>query len=623
MDLLPLSILVLIDGRRIFDGASFFVRSFYSGPTVQSSFSFFAFTTRLMKRRPWHYLGGIASVILLDAVDMLPALIIKRVTDEAQRAPSEIPVLRYALMLAGTYLLIALLRLSWRFLLMIPSRTMERELRFEAYQKLLAADYAHVARQKIGDVVSTLSQDIGNIRMFMGPGILVLFDSLAYLVFIPATLFYILGAGAWWVLLPFAGLALAIAVVHRPLEQGHSKLSDQLGDLSQYVFEEAQGARFFRAEGLIELRRRRYELLLQALFGRQLNLTKWELGLDSTLQTVMQTSYLAVLALAYQGEGAMAQGLGTLTVSLQLLDKLLWPLMSVGYLMNLLQQARAGAKRFHRIDVMPPKEHGERLLEAPIQEVRFEQLSLRTPEGKTLLHEIDLQLKSGEHVALVGGVGSGKSLLLQSLAGLTELRHLSFTRMSYNGTSYHELDRRSLWRQLSYIPQTPQIFSRTLAMNISPHHPLEPNALWAALEKADLATDVTLFPEGLSTMVGEKGLNLSGGQKQRTLIARSFHSGARLYLWDDAISALDPATERRVIAALKRLDPQAILVLATHRLSSLRDFTRILVLEEGRVVKSGSFEEIRQDHTLFQGLLELEKRQQENAKASKDTEWAQ
>ncbi|MFP5459389.1 MAG: ABC transporter transmembrane domain-containing protein, partial [Bacteriovoracia bacterium] len=249
--------------------------------------SFTSFIKRLVLRRRWHYLGGILSVILLDAVDMLPALIVKRITDEVQRAPHELPILQYALTLVGCYLLISLLRLSWRFLLMIPSRTMERELRQEAYEKILAGDYARASRLKIGDVISTLSQDIGNIRMFMGPGILVLFDSLAYLIFIPATLFYILGWGAIWVLLPFVGLTLAVAIVHRPLEKGYAAVSDTMGDLSQYVYEEAQGARFFRTEGLIELRRKKYDLILQGLFGRQLGITKWELGLDGTLQTVI------------------------------------------------------------------------------------------------------------------------------------------------------------------------------------------------------------------------------------------------------------------------------------------------------------------------------------------------
>ena len=581
--------------------------------------AFLSFVLRLVRRRPWQYAGGIASVILLDAVDMLPALILRRVTDEAQRDPHSLDVGHYALLLAGCYLVISLLRLAWRFLLMMPSRTMEKELRQEAFDKVLHGDFARASRLKIGDVVSTLSQDIGNIRMFMGPGILVMFDSLAYLFFIPATLFWILGWGALWVLIPFFGLTLAVLVVNKPLERGYQSLSDRIGELAQYVFEEAQGARFFRAEGLIEVRRRKYDVLLGGLLKNNLGFTKWELGLDGTLQTVIQTSYLTVLTLAYAGEGAMAQGLGTLTVSLQLLDKLLWPLMSVSYLMNLYQQARAGSVRFEAINELPHKAQGQLMLEALLREVQLESMSARTHDGKTLLHEATLTLKAGEQVALVGKVGAGKSVLLQTLAGLWEPDSLSFSRFTFDGVSYHQLDRRSLWRQLSFIPQTPQIFSKSLAMNISPHHPLEPGKLWEALERADLAQDVTLFPEGLGTLVGEKGMNLSGGQKQRTLIARSFHSGARLYLWDDAISALDPATERRVIASLKKLDPDAILVLATHRLSSLKDFDRILVIEDGRIVKSGTFHEIKRDHALFASLVRFEEEQEKEKHGTADS----
>lgn len=577
--------------------------------TVNTSkpYSFFRFIWDLIIKRPWHYIGGIISVIILDAVDMLPSLIVKEITDKIQQSPEELDITKYSLALVGCYFLISILRLSWRFLLMIPSRTMEAELRQKAYDKILNADFAHTSHLKTGDVVSTLSQDLSNIRMFMGPGILILFDSIAYLIFIPATFFYILGWGALLVLLPFLVLVLAVIIVQKPLEKAFGAVSENLGDLSQYVYEETQGARFFRAEGLIELRRHKYDIMLKGLFNRQLEISKWELGLDGILQTVIQSSYLTVLVLAWQGHGVMAQGLGALTVSLQLLDKLLWPLMSISYLMNLFQQARTGARRYVDIDELPKKQQGTTELATPIEKIQIEDLTTKTPDGKIILDSVSLHLKAGEHIALVGGVGSGKTVLLQTLAGLWEARHLSFKKFDFDHVPYSELDRRSLWHQLSYIPQTPQIFSRSLAMNISPHHPLEPNALWAALEKADLSQDVTLFPEGLKTLVGEKGMNLSGGQKQRTLIARSFHSGARLYLWDDAISALDPATENKVITALRKLDPGAILILATHRLSSLKNFDRIFVLEDGRITRAGSFEDIKLDHALFASLLRDEK----------------
>ncbi|MBY0518378.1 MAG: ABC transporter ATP-binding protein/permease [Bacteriovoracaceae bacterium] len=574
--------------------------------TQESVPHFGRFILSLARRRPWSYIGGILSVVILDGVDMLPALIVKHVTDQVQRSPQVINLLAVCSAMIACYLTISILRMAWRLFLMMPSRTLEAELRQEAYEKLLTADYARASRLKVGDVVSTLSQDIANIRMFMGPGVLVLFDSLAYLVFIPTVFFYTLGTSAFFILTPFLILALTIFLIHKPLERGYSAVSDKLGELSQYVFEESSGARFFRSEGLIEVRRKKYEHILKFLIGKQLNIARLELGLDGTLQAVMQLSYLLVLILAFQGYGAMAQSLGTLTISLQLLDKLLWPLMAISYLMNLYQQARAGQKRYHQIDSLPLKKQGSQVVNPKINRIKLEQLCLSTPEGENLLHQISLDIKSGEHIALVGEVGSGKSVLLQCLAGLWEDSSLQYKEFKFDGLNYSEMDRRSLWKTLSYIPQTPQIFSKTLAMNISPHHPLEPGALWAAMEKADLASDVTLFPEGLNTMIGEKGMNLSGGQKQRTLIARSFHSGARIYLWDDAISALDTATERKVIDSLRMLDPGAILILATHRLSSLTQFDKIFVLDNGKITHQGNYAEIKSHHHLFASLLERE-----------------
>ena len=545
-------------------------------------------------------------MIVLDAVDMVPSILIKEITNKVQDAPQSIDLTYYALALAGCYLLISILRLCWRFLLIVPSRLIERELRENAYNKILHSDFAHVSKLKIGDVVSTLSTDLSNLRMFMGPGIVVLFDSFAYFIFIPSTLFYVLGPGAAWVLLPYLILGIVIIKIQRPLEEAYGESADKLGDLSQYVFEEAQGARFFRVEGLIELRRQRYEILLHSLFGKQLQIQRMELGIDGTLQTVFQMSYIIVLILAWQGNGEMASGLGALTVSLQLLDKLMWPLMSLGYIMNLYQGAVTAFKRLEQIENLPDKEHGSEMIAGSLREIFIQGLSTKTPQGKELIKNINFQAKAGEHIALVGTIGSGKTVLLQTIAGLWENRHLHYEAFNVNGVSFKDLSRQSLWEQLSYIPQTPQIFSRTLAINISPQQPLVHERLLNSLEQADLASDVALFPEGLSTPIGEKGINLSGGQKQRTLISRSFHSEAKLILWDDAISALDSKTERKVIQNLRHLAPDAILILATHRLSSLKDFDRILVLEDGEIARAGSFEDIKNDHVLFARLLQDE-----------------
>lgn len=567
---------------------------------------FIPFAWSLAKRRPWNYAGGILAVVVLDGIDMIPALLVRQITNKVQAEPNTIDLYFYTFALVGCYLLISILRMAWRFLLMIPSRSIEREVRQDCYERLLQADYSAVSRLKIGDVVSTLSQDISNIRMFMGPGILILFDSLAYLIFIPATLFYIVGPGASWVLFPFIILAITIWVVHKPLEIGNEAVSNTLGELSQYVFEESQGAKFFRAEGLIELRRHKYDILINGLLRRQLGNAKWELGLDGILQTVIQVSYLMVLVIAWKGQAQAAQNLGTLTVSLQLLDKLLWPFMATSYMMGLIQSAAAGAKRLKTVGELPLKHLGETPLQTDIKNISVQNLTLKTTEGLTLLTDVSLSLKAGERVALVGEVGSGKTILLQALAGLWEPSQLQWEKFEFNGVDYNSLDRTSYWKQLSYVPQTPQIFGKSLAQNLSPHLPLNENRLNEALEAADLASDVRLFPEGLRTSIGEKGLNLSGGQKQRTLIARSFHSGANVFLWDDAISALDPNTERRVIGNLKRLSPSAILVLATHRLSALKEFDRIFVFRNGKIIRQGSFEEIKRDQDLFKTLKQIE-----------------
>jgi ATP-binding cassette, subfamily B, multidrug efflux pump len=234
--------------------------------------------------------------------------------------------------------------------------------------------------------------------------------------------------------------------------------------------------------------------------------------------------------------------------------------------------------------------------------IKVKNLSARSLEEKTLLHQIDFEAHKGEHIALIGKVGSGKSLMLQILAGMWEVDFLSFSELSYNGHSFHELKRQSLWNQLSYMPQTPQIFNRTLAGNISPIQFLNPQNIDTSLSLADLKQDLEHFSHGIKTMIGEKGMNLSGGQKSRTLIARSFHAEAGIYLWDDSMSALDSATEKKILENLRALHHDAILISATHRLSSLKYFDRIAIFHEGTIVALGKFDEI-QNHPLYTEML--------------------
>ena len=200
----------------------------------------------------------------------------------------------------------------------------------------------------------------------------------------------------------------------------------------------------------------------------------------------------------------------------------------------------------------------------------------------------------------MGSVAEGKTSLLKVLSGVYDKYEISDSaKMSINEIPYFDLDLNSYRRRLSYVPQEPVIFNNTLAMNISPIDIPDEARVWEALDHACLLEDVQEMPEGLNTYLGEKGINLSGGQKQRIAIARSFYSRAEVYFWDDTISALDVKTEKHVIDSVFKINQKAILILATHRISALKNFDVIYVLKDGKIIEQGNYDDLMKNKKWF------------------------
>ena len=491
------------------------------------------------------------------------------------------------------------------------SRDVEREQRESLYGFLLARPFAFYERQRVGDLMSRLGDDVGTVRMATGPGLMSFLQALSIL---PVTLGLMLHT-SWQltlaVMLPFSLLALGIYVIGRWSHLVQQKLQLAFSALSTYSHETISGERVVQAFGLEEARVAQFS----ALSRRHAML--------SMKQTVLFSSYAPLAALitgvsmlvlvAYGGRLVVrnALGLGDLVAFTGFLTLLSWPMMSLGWAANLFQRAKAGQDRLNELTRSPePPLPPAEMIELPSvpAAIRLEGVSHRFETGRGL-GPLDLELAPGDSLAVVGGIGSGKTMLLQLLAGLREPQAGAFL---LDGAPLSHATIRRHWAGLGWVPQEAFLFSDTLRANLAMGRPEATEAeIWEIARVVALDDLIRRLPEGLDTVVGERGVILSGGERQRTALARALLRRPRLLLLDDSLSAVDAETESRILENLRAFLGASTLVLATHRVFVAETCARVLVLEEGRAVQLGTPEALAERAGAFARLRRLQSLERE------------
>ena len=491
------------------------------------------------------------------------------------------------------------------------SRVVEREQRESLYSFLLSRPFAFYERQRVGDLMSRVGDDVGTVRMATGPGLM---SFLQVLSILPVTLALMIHT-SWRltlaVMLPFTFLVLGFYVIGKWSHQVQQKLQLAFSALSTYSHETISGERVVQAFGLEGVRVAQFG----ALSRRHAML--------SMKQSVIFSAYAplsafiggaSALVLVTYGGGLVVRGrldLGDLVAFTGFLVALAWPMMSLGWSANLFQRARAGQERLSELlhspeQPLPPAE--PIALPGVPAALRLEGVVHRFETGRGL-GPLDLDLAPGDSLAVVGGIGSGKTLLLQVLAGLREPQE---GRVLLDHEPLSEACIRRHWAGLGWVPQEAFLFSDSLRGNLAMGRPGATEA-----EILEIARVVTLdelirrLPEGLDTVVGERGVALSGGERQRTALARALLRRPRLLLLDDALSAVDAETESRILENLRSFLGTSTLVLATHRVFVAETCSRVLVLKEGRAVQLGTPEALADQPGPFARLRRLQSLERE------------
>ncbi|UQZ90821.1 hypothetical protein C4J81_17045 [Deltaproteobacteria bacterium Smac51] len=508
----------------------------------------------------------------------------------------------------GLALVVAVTRFGWRNLIIGFSRRVERSLRDRLYEKIVKLSPRWHLENASGDLMAMATNDVESVRMALSAGMISITDtvvmgctSLIFMITISPTM-------TLWALLPMPAITLMTHFLGRRIYQLVLEVQNVFGQLTESVREQLSGLRVIRAMGLSHLALAEVERTGR----RYLNINVRQATLAGTFFPFLHfMSNLAVALVLYFGGRETILGhisTGDFVAFITYLAMLTWPLMALGMIIGFIQQGLASLNRLGRVFSAEEVEAKTKELVAPAKDtaldIEFIDLSFKYPtREKPALKNISLSLAHDRVTALIGPMGSGKSTLAALLPALYEAAPGT---LKVAGRFVEEWPSADLRARFGYVPQDGFMFSGTLFDNLAFGKPeaTEDEAM-AAAAVAGLADDILGFPDGLNTMVGERGITLSGGQRQRLALARALLIDPDFLIMDDTLSAVDAAVETEIMSRLLPLRRERGALIISHRLSSLMGVDRIVVLENGRVTDVGTPAELMSRESYFKRVREL------------------
>jgi ATP-binding cassette subfamily B protein/ATP-binding cassette subfamily C protein/ATP-binding cassette subfamily B multidrug efflux pump len=485
------------------------------------------------------------------------------------------------------------LRVGWRLKLYAAAYRMGVELRTRLYQRLSLQGPRFFQTRRTGDLMALATNDVDAVEMAAGEAMLAGFDGTLTLVLVVA----MMTLGVDWrlalvVLLPFPAMALAFWWISHHVHEASRRALTAFGQLNDHVQESLAGVRTLRALGLEARSSRRFGELAKDAADAGFDAQRWEAAYEPAVGFTLSAA--VVLALGFGGwlvwRGEMT--VGQLTSFGMYLGQLIWPMFAAGWVLALIERGRAAWARLEPVLAEPLSvdDHGT---VAPVQPgaIDVQGLHFRYPgQAAPALQGVSLDLPAGQTLGLVGPTGAGKSTLLKLL-----LRQWAPQQggIRWGPWPLSDYTLEALRAGIAWVPQEAFLFSATVAENIALARPgASRAAIEAVARQAAVHDDIERLPQGYDTPVGERGVTLSGGQRQRVAIARALLADAPLLLLDDALSAVDTATEAQILAALRTQRQGRTVIIASHRVSTLLDADQIVVLRHGQVTERGSHREL-------------------------------
>jgi ATP-binding cassette subfamily B protein len=562
-----------------------------------------------------HLIGGIASIAVSLGFGLLIPYLVGLAVDDLEQGVTWDKVIYYPMIILGANAMSGVFLFSQRRLLINASRHIEYDMRNDFYAALVDQPLEFFHNNRIGDLMARATNDLAAIRQIVGPMILYSCQAIFALIIVLPILLNISVKLTLLLLIPMPLVSLTVKYLGGQIHVRFEKIQEFFSDITARAQENLTGVRVVRAYAQEDAEIAQFEKLNKEYADQNLRLVKFAAAMRPMLFFFIGLGFVIIVAvgvpMAVRGEITA----GNFTSFILYLQRMIWYLIALGYVVNLYQRGTASLKRFNAIlEVEPAITDNPGVREQPTIKGAIEFCDLTFAyNGKPVLEDIDLRIEAGQTVAFVGKTGSGKSTLMNLVPRLLDAAEGS---VLIDGRPVRQFPLQQLRRAIGFVPQETFLFSDTLAENIAFGVQAEPTALAggfladgdeknpppnvdgsalsvaSAASTAGLADDIRSFPKQYEQLVGERGITLSGGQKQRTAIARAVMRDPRILILDDSLSAVDTYTEEKILHNLRDVRQGRTTLIVSHRISTIKDANLICVLEDGRIIERGTHDEL-------------------------------
>lgn len=494
--------------------------------------------------------------------------------------------------------------------LIVMSRHIEYDLKNEIYQQYQKLDVSFYRQNRTGDLMNRISEDVNRVRMYLGPAVMYTINLVVLIILCAGVMWNIDATLTLYTLGPMPIMMIGIFYVSTIINRRTEKVQKQQSKLTTIVQETFSGIRViksFRKEGKLG---QDFQTESDIYKGLQMKLVKSDALFMPVISILVGLSTILTI---YIGATQVEKGvitIGTIVQFVFYVNQLTWPFASVGWVTSLVRKAEASQTRINEFLNAQPIIQNHPTQEIDIQgNIQWNNVSYTYPDtGIKALKNVSFELKAGQSLGIIGKTGSGKSTLFQLMT-----RNFDPTGgvISFENTPLTQVDLHQVRKAIGWVPQEVFLFSDTIRHNILfGNEKSSDEAMQSAAEDAGVLNDILQFPQQWDTILGERGINISGGQKQRISIARAFITEPQILLLDDCLSAVDTATEEKILQGIKRRMHNRTTLIISHRVSSIQHCDLILVLDNGQVHESGTHDDLMEKKGLYHHFYQMQHEQE-------------
>ncbi len=572
---------------------------------------------KFYKKYKWRFLIGVVFVVVSNVFALYPAVFTRKAFDTAKEAIElgqnngnvDFESLTSTLLYFGMMLILfALLKGVFMFFMrqtiIVMSRMIEYDIKNEIYDHYQKLDRAFYKRNRTGDMMARISEDVSKVRMFLGPATMYPINMISLFALVMYNMFSINVKLSLFVLAPLPIMSISIFFISKIIHSKSEKVQKQLSLLSTISQESFSGIRILKSFVNEKMNFKLFNTETDEYLKRNVSLARTNAAFFPFMLLLIGLSTL--LTIYVGGIEAIAGNIttGNIAEFIIYVNMLTWPMASIGWVTSIIQRAAASQKRINEFLNTKVEVDDGSIEEHILGEIVFDNVSFKYPNSNiNALSNISFKIEKGKSVAIVGRTGSGKSTIIQLL---TRMYKSSEGLIKIDQKPIKDYNVKSLRSAISLVPQEALLFSDTISNNISfgtdkntSHEEIEDVA-----KKAAIHENIMSFPAQYSTKIGERGVTLSGGQKQRISIARAFIKPSSILIFDDCLSAVDNETEEQILKEIKKKNQNKTSLIVSHRLSSIQHVDEIIVLDNGKIVEKGTHEELIQNKKVYFDMYE-------------------